>query len=301
MVLKAFTDMQERMNETQAQIGNHQYTDLLDYIGGANSGRLCRVAVDLTAAAQTTLFTVPSGYKLIAQGVNLVGKTVQSGSAKESLIKVGTSGNSYQELLDAGHLIQADYAATVVAANKHLPFMFNRNTPRLLSRTLLDLTATGQSTLYTVPTDRTAVVNHVILEGNTAMSGGTSSKVVIGTTGSSYDELLDGTNGLTFTSGTASSLLAVGARLDSRFLPGLTSVSTAPQPTFSSSASIRANVTGTVLTAGDIYVELWGNLDDDGPKEFAGGTVIQADVSGSALLTAGEVYAELYGRLVAGE
>jgi hypothetical protein len=272
--------------------------DLVDTIL-AGSHRVNRTLVDLTTAAQTTLYTVPEGYKFVCHGVNLVGQTAQSGAGKASTLKVGTAANSYAEMLGGGHILEVLNKMSLVGVNSHLPLFFNKLMPRMLSRTLVLLTAVAQTTLYTVPASTNAHIEAVVLEGDTAQSGGTSSKLLIGTTANSYVELLNGATGHTFISGTATSLLAAGARVNATYgLPGQTTMSLANSPRFVAGDVIKADVSGTVVTAGKVWVELWGNLDTDGPKEFAAGDVIKADVSGSALLTAGKVYAELFGRLI---
>lgn len=131
---------------------------------------------------------------------------------------------------------------------------------RLISRTLVLLTAVADTVLFTVPTAKTLKVEKVVLEGNTVQSGGTSSKLLIGTSGASFAELLNGSTGHTFISGTATSLLAVGSsfRVQDRY--ALASASVADITSFAAAAVLQADVSGTVVTAGKVWVELWGRL-----------------------------------------
>lgn len=129
-----------------------------------------------------------------------------------------------------------------------------------LCRVSVPLTAAAQTTLYTVPTGYTLVVDDVVIEGQTTISGGTSSKLLIGTTANSYNELLKGTTGHTFTSGTATTLLAVGARIRGETLAAPANASTANAKRVAAASVIKADVSGTVVTAGAVYVEIWGHL-----------------------------------------
>lgn len=131
---------------------------------------------------------------------------------------------------------------------------------RLLSRTTVLLTAVADTTLFTVPTAKTLKVDKVVIEGNTVQSGGTSSKLLIGTSGASFAELLNGSTGHTFISGTATSLLAVGSsfRVQDRY--PLATASVADITSFTAASIIKADVSGTVVTAGAVWVELWGRL-----------------------------------------
>lgn len=136
--------------------------------------------------------------------------------------------------------------------------------PSRLCRVLVDLTAVAQTTLYTVPDGYKLYVDDIQLEGGTTQSGGTSSKLLIGTTTGSYAELLNGSTGHTFVAATATTLLPAAKR----------------------------------SKAWDIYEQT--NMNDGITRSFTGGTVLKADVSGT-VLTAGTVYVELYGRLVPNE
>lgn len=298
MTVQTNPDTLKRLLNENAGETKDNYMHLVDTVL-AGEQRSSRTLVPLTAAAQTTLYTVPTGYKYICAGVNIVGNAAQTGAGKASTLKVGTAANSYSEMLDTGHTFTVGKPLTLAPANKHLPLFFTRTRPRLISRTLVLLTAVAQTTLYTVPTGATLRVEEVVLEGETAMSGGTSSKLLLGTTANSYVELMNGATGVTFTAGTATSLLAAGARISATYgLPGFATMSLGMVQEFAAATVLKADVSGTVLTAGKVYVELWGNLDTDGPKEFAAGDVIKADVSGAALCTAGSVYVELIGRLI---
>lgn len=300
MGVLSFSDLLAEANDTKYETNFQNWKNILETVA---SGTLMSplVSVDLTTAAQTTLMTVPTGYSAIVHGAEILGVTAQSGSAKASTLKIGTTSGSYNEVLgEVGHEFRVGAAQTLIAAAQRQRMRLDRKIPRLLSRTLVLLTAAAQTTLYTVPTGANAFVNEVVLEGDTAQSGGTSSKLLVGTTGNSYAELLNGTTGHTFTSGTATSLLAVGARVSgTNGLPGQTTMSLANKPSFVAADVIKADVSGTVVTAGKVYVELWGNLDTDGPKVFTAGSVIKADVSGSALCTGGAVKVGLLYSLVA--
>lgn len=129
-----------------------------------------------------------------------------------------------------------------------------------LSRTLVLLTATGQTDLYTVPTGYTLVVDDIVLEGETAQSGGTSSKLLVGTTANSYNELFNGTTGHTFISGTATSLLAAGSRIKGEVIAQPATMSVANKKRVAAGSVIKADVSGTVVTAGKVYVEIHGYL-----------------------------------------
>lgn len=138
----------------------------------------------------------------------------------------------------------------------------NRNmaTPQLLSATTVLLTAVAQTSLLTVPTGMIAKITDVQLEGVVAQSGGTSSKLLIGTTGASYVELLNQSTGHTFISGTPTSLLGVGKGVRGQDLyPGAT-MSVVNTVSFAAAAAIKADVSGTVVTAGSVLVKLFGYL-----------------------------------------
>lgn len=132
--------------------------------------------------------------------------------------------------------------------------------PQLLSRTLVLLTAVAQTTLFTVPTGKTLKVTEVRIHGDTAQSGGTSSKLLIGTTGGSYAELLNGSTGHTFISGTATSLLATTGGVDGADLLAPATMSVVNTVSFAAGSVIKADVSGTVCTAGKVYVLLYGFL-----------------------------------------
>lgn len=292
--------LKTRLHDTKEGLTANHFMDLADSIATAPL-RLQRTLVPLTATGQTTLFTVPTGYKAVVFGANVYGNVLPTGSAKVSNLKIGTTANSYAEVLGLyGHDFNTSQTYTLlpVAAQRYLALQ--HNVPRLLSKTNVLLTAVAQTNLYTVPTGATARINEVILEGVTAQSGGTSSKLLIGTTGASYVELLNGATGHTFISGTATSLLAAGARFSSNSIYPA-SMSLSPVMDFAAASVIKADVSGTVVTAGAVSVELWGNLNTDGPQVFTAGSVIKADVSGSALVTTGSVYTELIAQLIPSE
>lgn len=134
------------------------------------------------------------------------------------------------------------------------------NNPRMLCRTLVSLTAAANTNLILVPTGRTLKVSDVWLEGQTAQSGGTSSKLLIGTSGNSYNELLNGSTGHTFVAATGSTLISVGQRMRPTDLYPPASMSVVQTGSFAAGSQIAANVSGTVLTAGAVYVELYGFL-----------------------------------------
>lgn len=56
---------------------------------------LSRTVVDLTSAAQTTLFTVPAGRTLKVSKVVFEGKVLPTGSTKVATVKIGTTAGSY--------------------------------------------------------------------------------------------------------------------------------------------------------------------------------------------------------------
>lgn len=124
----------------------------------------------------------------------------------------------------------------------------------------VSLTATGQTFMFAVPSNKTFKLVKTIIEGLTTMSGGTSSVLKIGTSGNSYAEILSSA-GITFASGTASSLLAVGAGVDTDVLGNNpASMSVAKTRSFAAGSVIQASVSGTVLTSGSVNVDLFGYL-----------------------------------------
>lgn len=134
-------------------------------------------------------------------------------------------------------------------------------TNKLLCRQLVSLTTAAQTSLMTVPTGKTAYINSVVVEGQTTISGGTTSVLKVGTTAGSYGELLNSTTGHSFTSGTATTLLAVGKRVNTNDLYPPTGMSTARAQSFAATTVLQADVSGgTPVTAGAVYVELWGYL-----------------------------------------
>lgn len=80
-------------------------------------GRLARVSVSLTSAAQTTLYTVPAGKTLYVTDLFIEGQTVPTGVTKVATVKVGTTGGSYAELLNGsvGYAIATVTATTLLA------------------------------------------------------------------------------------------------------------------------------------------------------------------------------------------
>lgn len=129
-----------------------------------------------------------------------------------------------------------------------------------LCRTLVSLTAVAQTNLFTVPTGYKLYVDEVIIEGQTAQSGGTSSTLKVGTTANSYGELLNGTSGHGFVAATGTTLLAVGRRVKNSDLYPPANMSVAYNRSFAAGDIVKADVSGTVLTAGAVYVELIGRL-----------------------------------------
>ncbi len=122
------------------------------------------------------------------------------------------------------------------------------------------LTATGATTLFTVPTGRQYNATNVIIYGVTAMSGGTSSTLKVGTSTASYVELLNNSTGIVFTAATATSLLATGSYIDTNSFKVPANASVANVSVFAAGTVIGASVSGTVLTAGKVNVELLGYL-----------------------------------------
>lgn len=78
--------------------------------------RLARVSVPLTAAGQTALYTVTTGKTLYVTDVFVEGQTAITGAVKTATVTIGTSGNSYSELLTvAGYSFVTATAATLLA------------------------------------------------------------------------------------------------------------------------------------------------------------------------------------------
>ncbi len=320
---KSFAQILTELNDTQQSRGNSSFADLIDFIAGNSTMRLNRTLLDLTTAATPTLFTVPAGYKCQVDEVWFEGSVVPTGSTKLITASIGTTANSYNELLsgsNGGYPFDTTRNESLLANgtrikaselwpalqlfNPKVAGLNNSQPPVLLSRTLIDLTAAASTNLIATTASQTIVVDHVMLEGQTTMSGGTSSKLLIGTSGASDVELLNNSTGVTFTSGTATSLLAVGARInitDSIALP--TSMSTANLPYIAASKTLEATVSGTVVTAGKVYVEIWGWLQQNIIQRassylFDTGAVIKASLVGATAPTAGAAYCELWGRLI---
>lgn len=83
-----------------------------------NGNILAVVDVSLIAAAQTTLYTVPTGKALIVTQLQILGKTVSTGSTKTSTLKIGTTAGSYAELLNgATGMVQATATASSLLAD----------------------------------------------------------------------------------------------------------------------------------------------------------------------------------------
>lgn len=128
----------------------------------------------------------------------------------------------------------------------------------IISRTVVDLTSTGTTNLFLVPSSSIFLLTDIWLEGKTAQTGGTSSTLKIGVSGT-LDQL-NTTTGHTFTAATATSLLPVGQRMKVSSLYAPSNMNDILTKSFSASAQLLADVSGTVVTAGEVYVELWGTL-----------------------------------------
>lgn len=142
---------------------------------------------------------------------------------------------------------------------------FHLSSTRELNKTAVDLTVVGQTTLFTVPTGYDLYVTEVELEGKATQSGGTTSVLKIGTTDGSYAELCNGSSGHSFTSGTATTLLANGARAPLFDIYELSAMNAARTTKFASGSVIKADVSGgSPVTAGQVYVCLQGFLRPSG-------------------------------------
>lgn len=131
---------------------------------------------------------------------------------------------------------------------------------RKLGPTTVSLIATGQTTLFTVPTGRTFKLTKTNIESLATMSGGTSSVLKIGTTANSYAEILS-SSGITFVAATATTLLPTGQGVDPEIIgsnPATMSVN--KTRSYAAGSVIQASVSGTVLTVGSVAIELYGYL-----------------------------------------
>lgn len=131
---------------------------------------------------------------------------------------------------------------------------------RRIARQTVSLTAAADTTVFTVPAGYRLHVTDVILEGVVAQSGGTASTLKLGTVSGSYGELLNSTTGHAFTSATATTLLPASRRAHVWDIYEMTNMNDARNTIFAPGSVIVANVSGTVVTAGSIAVELWGVL-----------------------------------------
>lgn len=128
----------------------------------------------------------------------------------------------------------------------------------MLSRTAVDLTSTGTTNLFLVPSSTILLLTDIWLEGKVAQSGGTASTLKIGVSGT-LDQL-NTTSGHAFTSASATTLLPVGQRMKVSSLYAPSNMNDILTKSFAATNQLIADVSGTVVTAGQVYVELWGTL-----------------------------------------
>ena len=129
--------------------------------------------------------------------------------------------------------------------------------PRVIAEVSVPLTAAATTPLFTVPAGYRYEHDDVALVGVTAQSGGTSTTLKIN---DGTSQLLNGSTGHVFISGTATSLLAAGAKLISQNLYPPATMSVAPVQNFAAGTVINAVTSGTVVTAGAVKVQLIGKL-----------------------------------------
>jgi hypothetical protein len=113
-----------------------------------------------------------------------------------------------------------------------------------LSRVDVSLTATGQTTNYTVPAGKTLIITGCQLLGKTAVTGVLKAATIkVGTQAGSYAELL-GALGITFDTTLSSTLLAVNKVIEG-FVVG--SASLAKTAVFAAGTVIKSDVSGAAL------------------------------------------------------
>lgn len=114
-MIKTHTTLNQRLNQSAEGMTDSKLTDLVDTIF-SRIGPMNKTAVALTAAAQTTLFTVPDGYDLYIEDIIVEGKTAQSGGTG-SILKVGAAAALNQLNETSGHTFTSATATTLIAAN----------------------------------------------------------------------------------------------------------------------------------------------------------------------------------------
>ena len=136
-----------------------------------------------------------------------------------------------------------------------------RSMQSMLSRTVVDLTSTGTTNLLLVPSDTILLITDIWLEGKTAQTGGTASTLKVGVSGT-LDQL-NTTSGHAFTSASATTLLPVGQRMKVSSLYAPSNMNDVLTKSYAAASQLIADVSGTVVTAGEVYVEIWGTLIED--------------------------------------
>lgn len=129
-------------------------------------------------------------------------------------------------------------------------------------RTLVSLTSVATPTLFTVPDGYDYYHDNIVVEGAVAQSGGTSSVLKVGKSGAL--NFLNETTGHTFVAATATTLIAVADRRSMNDLYGIANMNGSTIEKVAGGTAVVADVSGTVLTAGSVYVECFGFLVPQG-------------------------------------
>lgn len=140
--------------------------------------------------------------------------------------------------------------------------------PSLVARKAVSLTTAADTTLFAVPSGYDFRLYDLVIEGKTAISGGTGSILKVGITGTLNQ--LNETTGHTFTSAAATTLIPVGDRRKMSELYPLSNMNGSTKEKVASGATLIANVSAStaVVTAGEVYVEVYGMLFRTGQNTF---------------------------------
>lgn len=142
--------------------------------------------------------------------------------------------------------------------NDLMDTIFSRVGP--MNKTTVALTAVAQTTLFTVPSGYDLYITDILIEGKTAISGGTGSILKVGAAAALNQ--LNETNGHTFTSATATTLIPAADRRSMHDLYALSNMNGSTAEKITGGTAVVADVTAStaVVTAGEVYVELVGFL-----------------------------------------
>jgi len=131
-------------------------------------------------------------------------------------------------------------------------------------RTLVDLTVAANTTLVTLPEGYDFYLNDVVLEGHTAISGGTGSILTVGKSGAM--NFVNETSGHTFTSATPATLIAANDRRSMAALYPMSNMNGYTVEKVAGGTALIATVAAStaVVTAGKVWVEVFGHLVPQG-------------------------------------